>query len=145
VGGLVDQARVWLPVRCLLRFRAVNGRDRAFVLASQAFTTVIPLLIVVGALAQHHASNLVANRFNNRFHLTGASAQALAQLFQRPPGTTGTITVLSLVVLLPSLVGLTRSLRSASGCSSRTCCCPAEYRRAGSYPARWWPASGRPW
>ena len=107
----VDRARDWLPVRCLLRFRAVNGRDRAFVLAGQAFTTVIPLLIVVGALARHDGANLVADRFNNRFRLTGASAQALAQLFQRPPGTTGTITLLSLVVLLPSLVSLTRSLQ----------------------------------
>ncbi|OLB79991.1 MAG: hypothetical protein AUI14_08790 [Actinobacteria bacterium 13_2_20CM_2_71_6] len=110
-SGPLDRANSWLAVRCIRRFVAVNGRDRAFVLAGQAFTTVIPLLIVVGAAAHHNGLTVVASRFNSRFHLSGASAETLRTLFQRPPGATGTITIASVVVLLPSLVALTRSLQ----------------------------------
>jgi membrane protein len=108
---IVARTWSWLPVRCLRRFNAINGRDRAFVLAGQAFTTVIPLLIIIGALAREDGASLVADRFNNRFHLTGASAEALRTLFERPPGATGAITIIGVVVLLFSVVSLTRSLQ----------------------------------
>jgi hypothetical protein len=56
VAGLVVRARSSLPARCLLRFAAINGRDRVLVLGGQAFTTVIPLLIVAAAAASRHGS-----------------------------------------------------------------------------------------
>src|SRR4051794_21391798 len=108
---LVERTASWLPVRILGRFAAMNGRDRAFVLAGQAFTTVIPMLIIVGAATGKQGSSLIADRFNRRFHLVGAPADALRTLFQRPPGATGAVTVAGAVVLLFSLVSLTRSLQ----------------------------------
>jgi membrane protein len=110
---LVERAGTSLPVRCAVRFLAINGRDRAFVIAGQAFTTVIPLLIIIGAAARHNGTAFVADRLNSRFNLTGPSAEALRTLFERPPGATGTITVASAIVLLPSLVSLTRALQRA--------------------------------
>jgi membrane protein len=100
-----------LPVRCLRRFVAINGRDRALVLGGQAFTTVIPLLIVVAAAASRQAPTALADRLAARFHVTGASAEAIRTLFERPPGATGAITIAGSVVLLFSLLSLTRSLQ----------------------------------
>jgi membrane protein len=116
-GGRAHIARLMarrarsFPIRCLRRFAAINGRDRSFVLAGQAFTTVIPLLIVVSATAGKNGTSLVADRFNSRFRLTGSPAEALRTLFQRPPGATGTITLVGVLVLLFSLVSLTRSMQ----------------------------------
>ena len=111
VMKLVERAGASLPVRCLRRFVDINGRDRAFVLAGQAFTTVFPLLIIIGAAAGGNGTGLVVNGLTNRFNLSGSSAAALRTLFQRPPGATGTITVASAAVVLFSLVSLTRSLQ----------------------------------
>jgi hypothetical protein len=116
IGGtrgawLVSRAESSLPVRCLRRFVAVNGRDRALVLGGQAFTTVIPLLIVVAAAASRQGPTALADRLADRFHVTGASAQSIRTLFERPPGATGAITIAGSVVLLFSLLSLTRSLQ----------------------------------
>jgi membrane protein len=100
-----------LPIRCLKRFSAINGRDRALVLGGQAFTTLIPLLIVLAASAPRQGPTALADRLAARFHVTGASAQALRTLFERPPGATGTITIVGVVVLLFSLLSFTRSLQ----------------------------------
>lgn len=100
-----------LPIRCFKRFNAISGRDRALVLGGQAFTTVIPLLIVIAAAASRQGTTAVADRLAARFHVTGASADAIRTLFERPPGATGSITVAGVVVLVFSLVSLTRSLQ----------------------------------
>jgi uncharacterized BrkB/YihY/UPF0761 family membrane protein len=110
-ADLVTRAESSLPVRCLRRFAAINGRDRALVLGGQAFTTIIPLLIVVAAAASRQGPTVLADRLADRFHVTGASAQAIRTLFERPPGATGTITIAGVVVLLFSLLSLTRSLQ----------------------------------
>jgi membrane protein len=116
IGGdrgaqLAARAESSLPVRCLRRFAAINGRDRALVLGGQAFTTVIPLLIVVAAAASRQGPTALADRMAARFHVTGASADAIRALFERPPGATGAITIAGSVVLLFSLLSLTRSLQ----------------------------------
>src|SRR2546423_5296184 len=111
VAGLVVRAGSSLPAGGLLRFAAINGRDRVLVLGGQAFTTVIPLLIVAAAAASRHGSTAVADRLAQRFHVTGSSAQPFRTLFERPPGTAGAITVASVFVLLVSLLSLTRSLQ----------------------------------
>src|SRR4051794_3009955 len=111
VTGLVERTSTSLPMRCVARYRAINGRDRAFVVAGQAFTTVIPLLIILGAATGSNGSTLIADRLNSRFNLTGPPSEALATLFERPPGATGTVTLIGLLLLLFSLVSLTRSLQ----------------------------------
>jgi membrane protein len=110
-ADLVARAEPWLPVRCLRRFAAINGRDRALVLGGQAFTTLIPLLIVVAAAASRQGPTALADRLATRFHVTGASAQAIRTLFERPPGATGTITIAGAVVMLFSLLSLTRYMQ----------------------------------
>lgn len=81
------------------------------VLGGQAFTTLIPLLIVVAAAVSRQGPTALADRLADRFHVTGSSAEAIRTLFERPPGATGTITIAGLVVMLFSLLSLTRSLQ----------------------------------
>ena len=80
-------------------------------IGGQAFTTIIPLLIVVAAAASRQGPTALADRMAARFHVTGSSAQAIRTLFERPPGATGSITIAGVVVLLFSLLSLTRSLQ----------------------------------
>jgi len=96
-----------------VRFTEINGRDRALVLGGQAFTTVIPLLIVLAAVASRKGPTVLADRLALRFHVTGSSAQAIRVLFERPPGAVGAITITSVLLLLFSLLSLTRSLQRA--------------------------------
>jgi membrane protein len=110
-ADLIKRAESSLPVRCFRRFAAINGRDRALVLGGQAFTTVIPLLIVVAAAASRKGPTAVADRLADRFHVTGSAAQSIRTLFERPPGVTGSFTVVGVVVLAVSLLSLTRSLQ----------------------------------
>jgi membrane protein len=110
-ADLMSRASTSLPVRCLRRFGAINGRDRALVMGGQAFTTLIPLLIVVAAVGSTKGPTALADRLAARFHVTGASAQAIRTLFERPPGATGSITIAGVVVLLFSLLSLTRSIQ----------------------------------
>jgi uncharacterized BrkB/YihY/UPF0761 family membrane protein len=107
----VERAESSLLVRGLRRFASINGRDRTLVLGGQAFTTIIPLLIVVAAAASSKGPTAVADRLADRFHVTGTSAQAIRTLFERPPGAVGSITVIGLVFLGFSLLSLTRSLQ----------------------------------
>jgi membrane protein len=68
------------------------------------------LLIVMGTVAGRGGTS-VADRINRRFRLHGPSADALRTLFERPPGATGTVTVVGVLLLLLSLVSLTRSIQ----------------------------------
>ena len=108
-ASLVELAAGSLPVRCLRRFGLINGRNRSIAIAGQAFLTLIPLVIITASAT----GSSVGERMINRFELTGDSAAAVRQLFARPPGAANAFSLLSVVVLLFSLLSLTRSLQSA--------------------------------
>jgi membrane protein len=110
-ADLVARTDSSLPVRCLRRFAAIDGRNRALVLGGQAFTTLIPLLIVVAAAASRQSPTALADRVATRFHVTGSSAQAIRTLFERPPGATGAITIAGVIVTLFSVLSLIRSMQ----------------------------------
>jgi membrane protein len=110
-GELARAVESSLVTRCLKRFAAVGGTDRALLLGGKAFITVIPLLIVAAAtFARHGGDSKLADRLTARFHVTGQSAEAIRTLFRQPPGATGTITLAGLLLLL-SVLSLTRTLQ----------------------------------
>ena len=111
-AGFLPRVESSLPYRCVVRFGAISGRDKAMLLAGEAFTTLIPLLIVVAATASQQGTTALADRLAVRFHVTGATAESIRILFTRPPGATGAITVAGTAVLLFSLLGLTRSFQN---------------------------------
>lgn len=95
--------------RCLDSFLAVEGVDRALVLASQAFTALVPLLILVSALAPGGDGTAVADALVARFRLEGSAASDVEQLFATSGE--GSIGLLSAALLLFSALSLTRRLQ----------------------------------
>src|SRR4051794_18546317 len=51
LGRLARMVADSFVVRCLIRLANISGRDRVLVLAGQAFTAIIPLMILVSALS----------------------------------------------------------------------------------------------
>jgi membrane protein len=88
---------------------ALQGIDRAVVLASQAFTALIPLLLLASAWSPADDRDVVSGGIIRRFQLTGSAADAVRQLFASPGGSaTG---VLSVFLLFFSGVSLTRRMQ----------------------------------
>ena len=99
----------WFPRRCLRSFFEIQGIDRAMVLASQAFTALIPLIILTSAVlpTDNHAS--MADAIIRKFALTGDAATSVTTVFAGSG--TGDIGVLSVFLLVFSGVSLTRRLQ----------------------------------
>ena len=95
--------------RSLRRFIALQGLDRAVVLSSQAFTALIPLLLLVAALGTGHRDDVVATAIIRRFELAGESADSVDQLFAHSgDNSTG---LLSVFLLLFAGISLARRLQ----------------------------------
>jgi uncharacterized BrkB/YihY/UPF0761 family membrane protein len=94
---------------CIREFIALQGIDRAVVLASQAFTALIPLLLLVSAWSPADNPDVVSGGIIRRFHLTGGAADAVRQLFASPGG--GATGVLSVFLLFFSGVSLARRMQ----------------------------------
>ena len=95
--------------RCITAFLDLQGIDRAMALAAQAFTALIPLFLVVAAIAPADRRDLVSDAIINKFGLRGSAADAVEQVFVRPGDTA--IGVFSVVLLFFSGVSLTRRLQ----------------------------------
>lgn len=110
MGGCARLAVRSLPFGLWVRYVKISGRDRALALAGQAFTVVIPLLIVIAAFAPQ--DDALPSYLIDHYGLEGTGAATAVQLlFTRPPDTAGAITVVGLLVLFYSLISLTRSLQ----------------------------------
>jgi|1186.fasta_scaffold05349_2 membrane protein len=87
----------------------MQGLDRAVMLSSQAFTALIPLLLLVTALAPASQSDVVSTSIIRRFRLTGGAADAVDELFAHTGNSaTG---VLSVFLLFFSGISLARRLQ----------------------------------
>lgn len=95
--------------RSVQRFIALQGIDRAVVLSSQAFTALIPLLLLVTALAPASKGDVVSEAIIHRFQLRGEAADAVNQLFAHSGD--NAIGVLSVFLLIFSGVSLARRLQ----------------------------------
>jgi uncharacterized BrkB/YihY/UPF0761 family membrane protein len=95
--------------RCARSFLALQGIDRALVLASQAFTALIPLLLLVAALAPADHRDVVSKALIGRFRLSGDAADAVSTLFAHPGSSP--IGFLSGSLLVFSGVSLTRRMQ----------------------------------
>lgn len=99
----------WFPRRCLRCFFGLQGLDRAMVIASQAFTALIPLIILTSAMLPTENHPSMADAIVRKFALTGESAVAVHTVFA--PSGEPTIGVLSVLLLLFSGVSLTRRIQ----------------------------------
>jgi membrane protein len=79
------------------------------VLAAQAFTSLIPFMVVAAALAP--GSSDMADRIVDRFDLSGASARSVHQLFASAGETQSAVTWVSVIILVLSALSFTRALQ----------------------------------
>jgi membrane protein len=90
-------------------FTQLQGIDRAMSIASQAFTAVIPLLILLAAALPTGSGNAVADSIVRRFALSGAAARSVRMVFDQSES--ASLGLGSLLLLVFSGVSLTRRLQ----------------------------------
>jgi membrane protein len=98
-----------LGARLLARFLAVEGAQAATLLAAQAFTSLVPMLVVVAALSP--ASGDLGDRLVDRFGLHGAAAEQMHALFNGAGDVSGAVAWVGLAILLVSALSFTRALQ----------------------------------
>ncbi|HET6968585.1 MAG TPA: YhjD/YihY/BrkB family envelope integrity protein [Ornithinibacter sp.] len=99
----------WFPRRCLRAFFEQQGLDRAMVVASQSFTALIPLMILTSAVLPRGGDSSMADAVIRKFGLSGATAESVRTVFEA--SSSGSVGVLSLLLLVLSGVSLTRRLQ----------------------------------
>ena len=100
-----------LVFRSFQRYLAINGTERSLVLAGQALSAIIPLLIVVSTAVSSEGGLRVANALNARFHISGNAADAVRTLFAQPPDAAQTISIGSALLLVLSSLSVARTLQ----------------------------------
>jgi uncharacterized BrkB/YihY/UPF0761 family membrane protein len=95
-------------LRVLNRFQRVVGFDRAIALASSAFTALIPLAIIAGAILPQVDASDAAHTIVARYGLTGAGAKAVEDVLSPPGGTSTSVGVLGLFLLVLAVLSFTR-------------------------------------
>jgi membrane protein len=105
----LDAAVAEFGLACLRRFIAIEGALQATVLSAQAFTSLIPFMVVAAAFAPGDSD--LADAIVKRFGLKGESAQSVQQLFASSGETKSAITWISIAILLLSALSFTRAMQ----------------------------------
>jgi uncharacterized BrkB/YihY/UPF0761 family membrane protein len=98
-------------LRVLGRFQRIAGFDRAVALASSTFTALIPLIIIVGAVVPHVQAEDAARTIISRYHLTGGGAEAVTDVLAPPSGTSVSVNVLGLLLLVVAILSFSRGVQ----------------------------------
>ena len=93
----------------LRRFLDVEGTLQATVLAAQAFTSLIPFLVVGAAFGPGDSD--LSDRIIDRFDLSGSAARSVEQLFNDSGQVESAVTWLSIIILILSALSFTRALQ----------------------------------
>ncbi|MBJ7473299.1 MAG: hypothetical protein JHD16_18470, partial [Solirubrobacteraceae bacterium] len=103
---------VWKFWRALVtRNVEVQTVDRGVALGAQAFTAVVPLLMLFALVAPRREGRDFADTLIARFELSGSSAEALRQAFSPPELTTQSVSVFGVVLLIIATLSFTRTLQ----------------------------------
>lgn len=106
VASAVELGQAWIA-----RFLRVQGVDRAMALAAQAFSALIPLLIVYSAVVSHGQGRDFADSLVDRFDLHGAAAQTVRQAFTSSQTVENTVSLLGGLLLVISALAFARSMQ----------------------------------
>src|SRR3954451_6509948 len=106
IGAPLRFVRDWLE-----GFIELQGCDRAVALAGQAFTALIPLLIVYGAVVSNAGGRDFADHLVDAFDLKGASATNLEQAFAPPASVESSVSIFGIFLLIFSALAFTRALQ----------------------------------
>jgi len=95
----------------LVRFVDLQGFDRAVALAGQAFTALIPLLIVYAALVSPASGSGSADQLIRVFDLSGDAARSVKAAFAPAGGIESDVSALGAVLLVGFALSFTRALQ----------------------------------
>jgi membrane protein len=93
----------------LRRFVEVEGTQQATILSAQAFTSLIPFLVVSAAAGPGDED--LADRIIERFDLEGASARSVEALFNDAGEVESAVTWVGIIILVLSALSFTRALQ----------------------------------
>jgi membrane protein len=102
--GVVDFA-----LRALRRFLDIEGTQHATVIAAQAFTSLIPFVVVASAFGPGDED--LADRIVERFGLEGSSARSVQQLFNSSGEVESAVTWVSVVILVLATLSFSRAMQ----------------------------------
>ncbi len=112
---IVSELFFWLRpdfiLRCLRRFQALEGFDRAIALASSAFTAMLPLAILFATLAPGQDASNAADSVIKRYSLTAEGAQAVRDAFAPPEGVDTGLGVFGGLLLVIAALSFARALQ----------------------------------
>ena len=111
VRSLMFWLRPEFVLRVVNRFQKVAGFDRSIALASGALTAMIPLTIVVSAVASQLGGKGTADRIIDRYDLTGGGAEAVKDVFAPPEGSSTSIGILGFLFLMVAVLSFTRGVQ----------------------------------
>jgi membrane protein len=95
----------------LERLVALQAVDRGVALGAQAFSALIPLTIVYGAVVPFVDAHNFADRLVQRMHLRGAAAQSVREAVAPSAAVANSVTVISFVLVVFSVLSLARALQ----------------------------------
>jgi membrane protein len=105
------RGQIELVQRSIRLYAEMDGVDRAMALAAQAFTALIPLVIVVAVATEGGHGKTVADQIVNRFGLTGSTATAVRQALPTSGAVQNGLSIFSILVLVISALSFTRALQ----------------------------------
>src|SRR4051812_11552752 len=106
VRGPVDLVR-----RSVEIFLSMDGLDRSMALAAQAFTALVPLLIVVSAVLEDGSRDTLGASLVKRFDLSGSGADSVERLLPASANVEDSVNVLGALILIFSALSFTRALQ----------------------------------
>jgi membrane protein len=106
IRALIDIATDWLT-----RFVAVQGVDRAMAIGAQAYTALIPLLIVYASLLPRADNEDFADTMIKEFELSGSTAASFKRAFAPAGEVESGVTALGVLLLLVSALSFTRGMQ----------------------------------
>jgi membrane protein len=106
IAGPVEFSRHWL-----VNFIGLQGFDRAVAIAGQAFTALVPLLIVYTALVSRASGQDFADQLVDVFDLKGNSARSLREAFAPADDVEEEASAIGAILLIGSALAFTRALQ----------------------------------
>jgi membrane protein len=94
-------------LRSLRRFVDIEGAQQATVIAAQAFTSLLPFLVVASAVGPGDED--LADRIIERFGLDGSAARSVRALFNSAGEVESAVTWVGIVILILATLSFTRA------------------------------------
>jgi membrane protein len=108
-GPELPGAAVDFAARSLRRFVEIEGSQQATVLAAQAFTSLIPFLVVAAAFGPGEGD--LADNIDDAFNLSGSAERSMRALFNSAGETESAVTWVSIIILILSTTSFSRAMQ----------------------------------